>query len=49
MATTIDMIEMLNKGMPPVAGGMLDQSAWFIRAARCLEHQENLIKAEANE
>lgn len=48
LGQTITLIDLFGKGMPPVAGGVLDQSAWFIEAARLLEHEENLIKAERN-
>ncbi len=47
MAPAIELMDLYAKGLPPVAGGTLDQAAWFIRAARYSEHQENLIKAES--
>jgi hypothetical protein len=40
------MTELFGKGLPPVAGGVLDQSAWFINASRFLESEEAAIKAE---
>ena len=32
------------KGLPPVAGGVLDQSAWFIQAVGILQRDEEQIK-----
>lgn len=49
MVTPIRLIEHYRKGMPPVAGGVLDQSAWFLEAAETLEHDEALLKAERNQ
>jgi hypothetical protein len=41
---TIELIELFKKGLPPVAGGSLDQAAWFISAAATLEREDNLAK-----
>lgn len=49
IAPAIRLIDLYNKGLPPVGGGTLDQSAWFIDAARTLEYEEQLIKAESSE
>jgi len=38
------LIELFKKGLPPVAGGSLDQAAWFIEAAATLEREDNLAK-----
>ena len=46
MVTAIDLIDCYHKGMAPVGGGTLDQSAWFLRAARFLRSEESAIKAE---
>lgn len=48
MVPAIRLIEQFKKGMPPIAGGVLDQAAWFIEAAELLEHDEAIIKAERN-
>jgi hypothetical protein len=37
---------MLGKGMPPVAGGMLDQSVSFIHAAHFFEQEERKVANE---
>ena len=41
---TIELIELFKKGLPPVAGGSLDQAAWFIAAAATLEREDNLAR-----
>ena len=38
------MIELFKKGLPPVAGGSLDQSVWFIEAASTLEREDEKAK-----
>lgn len=38
--------DMLGNGLLPVAGGVLDQSAWFIQAVRMLQRDEDKIKYE---
>jgi hypothetical protein len=38
------MIELFNKGLPPIAGGSLDQSVWFIQAASTLNREDDLAK-----
>jgi hypothetical protein len=40
------MADLFNEGLPPVAGGSLDQSASFVDAVRILKYEENRIKAE---
>lgn len=42
----IDLIDLFDKGLPPVTGGVLDQSASFIHAARFLESEERRVKDE---
>ena len=46
MKRAIPLIDLFNKGMAPVAGGVLDQAAWFIDAVRVFEHEESLAKAD---
>jgi len=48
MAPLIPLADLFAKGIPPVSGGVLDQSAWFIQASRILERDEETIKAERN-
>jgi len=36
--------DLFGKGLPPVAGGVLDQSAWFIQAVGILARDEDQIK-----
>jgi len=38
--------DLFAKGTPPIVGGLLDQSAWFVEAAQRLRHDEAMIKAE---
>lgn len=47
MGTTIDMIDMADKGHLPVAGGVLDQSAWFVEAMRFYHADYERAKAKA--
>lgn len=42
------LADMMEKGMLPVAGGVLDQSAWLLQAARILERDEATIRSERN-
>lgn len=41
-----NLIDLFNKGLPPVAGGVLDQSASFLEAVRYLGAEENKIEVE---
>ena len=36
--------DLFSKGLPPVSGGVLDQSAWFIQAVGILARDEDQIK-----
>jgi hypothetical protein len=49
MIDAIDVIDLFEKGLPPVAGGVLDQSAAFINAAKFFHNEKQLAKAESNE
>jgi hypothetical protein len=42
----INLIDLFDKGLPPINGGALDQSAWFLDAVRVLHADEQEIKAE---
>jgi len=44
-AATIELIDLFNDGLPPIAGGVLDQSAWFISAVRRMRIEDQLAKA----
>lgn len=42
----VKLKELFNQGLPPVAGGVLDQSAWFMEACKILDREEQLNAAE---
>lgn len=42
----VNMIELFEKGLPPIAGGVLDQSAWFIECVRTFQSEEASVKAD---
>lgn len=44
VATAATLIDLFEKGLPPVAGGALDQSVWFLEAARILRNDEAQIR-----
>lgn len=46
IVSTVECIDLFEKGMAPVAGGTLDQSAWFLAAVKTLRYDESIIKAE---
>jgi hypothetical protein len=41
---TIELIELFEKGLPPVTGGVLNQSASFLKAAKFFGQQNQLAK-----
>lgn len=43
----LDLIDFFGKGMPPVAGGTLDQTVSFLQAARQLQSDEAYLKGGA--
>ena len=43
----IRMADLMKQGLPPVAGGVLDQSAWFVSFYECFRSEENRAEAEA--
>jgi hypothetical protein len=43
----IGLIDLFEKGLPPITGGALDQSVWFLEAARILGNEETQAKNEA--
>lgn len=42
----IQFFDLYEKGLPPVAGGALDQSAWFLDAFARFRYEEAAIKVE---
>lgn len=46
VATAISLFSLFDKGLPPIAGGVLDQSAWFIEASKVMQSEQNKIEAE---
>jgi hypothetical protein len=41
------MADLMKEGLPPVAGGVLDQSAWFVSFYECFRSEQNRAEAEA--
>jgi len=46
---SIGLIDLFNKGLPPIAGGTLDQSVWFLEAVNVLSNAETQAKNEARQ
>ena len=46
VVTSIDMIDLFEKGLPPITGGVLDQSASFIAAASFFQSEESKVRNE---
>lgn len=46
MGTLVHYADLYEKGLPPVAGGTLDQSAWFTDAAQLYWAETSKIKNE---
>lgn len=44
MHRTASLADLYAKGLPPVAGGALEQSAWFVEAARWLWREQERHK-----
>jgi hypothetical protein len=47
LSPAIRMADLFAKGLPPIAGGTLDQSVSFLEFARLLEYEDRLVKADA--
>jgi hypothetical protein len=45
MFETVGMIDMAEKGHMPLAGGVLEQSAWFVEAYRFYTNDMEKLKA----
>lgn len=48
MSSAVRLFELFEKGILPVAGGALDQSAWFLSAERQFRIDDATMKAEAS-
>lgn len=46
MASIIDLVEIFRNGTPPLPGGSLNQTRWFLDVAQQLNADENKLKAE---
>lgn len=46
MVTPIDLFELFGKGLPPISGGVLDQSASFVHASQFFESEELKVRNE---
>ena len=44
MVTPIDLFDMFGKGLPPIAGGVLDQAVSFVHAAQFFAGEENKVR-----
>lgn len=42
----IEMASMSTDGLLPMSGGIMDQSAWFMRFRAHMTHEEELVKSE---
>jgi hypothetical protein len=43
---SLDLFDLFEKGLPPVAGGVLDQSQSFVEASQFFESEEGKVKHE---
>lgn len=48
ISSAVRLFELFEKGILPVAGGALDQSAWFLAAERQFRIDDATMKAEAS-
>lgn len=46
VGSVCQLIDLFDKGLPPIAGGALDQSASFLAAVSILHNEESRIKNE---
>jgi hypothetical protein len=46
LAQFVELVDLFDEGLPPIAGGALDQSASFIEASRRFKSEEQRAKAE---
>lgn len=48
VADAVHLFDLFGKGVLPVSGGALDQSAWFLNAERQFRCDELTMRAESN-
>jgi hypothetical protein len=46
VVSSLDLFDLFHKGLPPVAGGVMDQSVSFIQASRFFEAEEGKVRNE---
>ena len=46
IAFAVKLSDMFEKGLPPIAGGALDQSVWFLDAVTVLRNDEAMMRSE---
>jgi len=46
LVKAINMVSMVDKGFLPSAGGLLDQSAWFLDLMSAVNNEQNKIDSE---
>lgn len=46
MVVVLDLADLMKEGLPPIAGGVLDQSAWFVNAAKYHWQEKNRAQIE---
>ena len=46
MINVSELIDFFHKGLPPISGGVLDQSAWFLHASKLLKSYENEFRQQ---
>jgi len=44
--STFRLVDLFQKGIPPVAGGALNQTMWFIDAAATLKNEDAIVEEE---
>ena len=44
--SSLDLFELFQKGLPPIVGGVLDQSIGFIEAAQFFQAEEGKVRYE---
>ena len=44
--STFRLVDLFENGIPPVAGGSLDQTLWFLNAHRTLKHEDAIVLEE---
>lgn len=47
MVEVLELADLMKDGLPPIAGGVLDQAAWFVNAAQYHWQECNRVQVEA--